>query len=486
MSSEPGLGSAFGGLEGLCKAEVWSLDVGKVRERPNRLEAIFYASDGYQALEALRESDLELTTVGKLARVVWFGPFARKYVDDPQYGLPFLTSSTMMEARPRASKLVSIKHTKNLWALQVRKDYILVSCSGTVGNVALCTDDVDGWACSQDAIRVIARDPIDLGPLYCYLQSALGQFLLKRSQTGSVIRHLYEADVANLPIPKLPLELRRDLTERIRKVSALRVEANRLLDESERMVQEQLDLPPVETFANRDAAPFSVGAMDKILSMTDYGRLRLDATVHEPGINFLRKHLLSDGGKQLGDFLADIRNSNLRKRLYVDDPENGVPLMGGKQLTRIRPSDLKYLSSLHTRGLKNERVREGWTLVTCGGTVGRTLLVHRNYNDWVMSQHVMRLIPDRTKIHPGFVTAFLSSAYGQAQLHQLSYGSVQKELRDLHFRDVIIRLPADHGGSIHQTVVDAFDKRADAISIENAAFVKFLSALGEGSTEQSG
>ncbi|MBK1704747.1 hypothetical protein CKO40_09400 [Halochromatium glycolicum] len=474
-------------MGGLCKAEVWPLGVGKVRERPSRMEAIYYGSDGYQALEALRNSHLETCRLGELTAVVWPGVFARRFVPDPERGVPFLSTSAMMEAKPKAKQFLSIKNTRNLSAYLVREGTILVSRSGTVGNVALVTKDLAGHAVSEDALRVHVRDPVDLGAVYCYLQSALGQFLLKRSQTGSVVRHLYEADVANLPIPKLPLELRRDLTERIRKVSALRVEANRLLDEAERMVQEQLGLPPTDTFmknaSSHEPATFAVGAMDRVIKKTEYGQVRLDATVHEPSVNALRKFLLAEGGMRLGDLLSDVRNSNLRKRLYVDDPENGVPLMGGKQITRIRPSDLKYLSSLHTRGLKNERVSEGWTLVTCGGTVGRTLLVHRNYNNWVMSQHVMRLIPNQAKVHPGFITGFLSSAYGQAQLDQMSYGSVQKELRDLHFRDVIVGLPTDRGFSIHETVVAAFDRRADALSIENDAFAAFISTLEEGSTE---
>lgn len=478
----------FAGLDGLCKAETWGMGVGKVLERPSRMEAVFYASDGYQALQAMLHSEFELSTVGAFARVIWLGPFARKYVNDPAHGTPFLTSSTMMEARPRAAKLVSNKHTGHLPALRVFDGYILVSCSGTIGNVALCTKDVEGWACSQDAIRVVVNDPVDLGPVYCFMQSSLGQFLIERSQTGSVVRHIYEADVANLPIPRLPLALRQELSERVRKVSALRVEANRLLDEAERMVQEQLALAPIgvceeevgQGTANQGATVFTVQARERITAKSGYGQVRLDATSFHPAAERLRTHLLERGGVPLGDLLREVRNSNLRKRVYVEDHDCGVPLIGGKQLLMLRPSDLKYLSSVHTKGLGVERVREGWTLVSCGGTVGRVLFVHRNYNDWVMSQHVMRLIPHTGKVHPGFIAAFLSSVYGQIQLRQLSYGSVQKELRDFHFKDMMIALPSDAGLSIHKTVESAYDKRADARALEQGAFDLFMDVIRQG------
>jgi type I restriction enzyme, S subunit len=487
MSSETSMGAGFAGLDGLCKAEVWALDAAKVRERPNRMETIFYGSDGYQALEALRKSDLELTTVGKLARVIWFGPFARKYVEHPEHGLPFLTSSTMMEARPRPSKLVSIKHTKNLTALQVRKDYILVSCSGTVGNVALCTEDVDGWACSQDAIRVVARDPIDLGPLYCYLQSALGQFLLKRSQTGSVVRHLYEADVANLPSPKLPLELRRDLTERIRKVSALRVEANRLLDEAEQMVQEQLELPSVDSFGAEavndslnNAALFCVSSSTTGVGVAKRQRCRLDATAHEPSAAALADFLLKlENSGSLSAFCPRIWRSSLRQRSYVEDAEFGVPLLNGKHLSLLRFGDLRLLSKLHTRNWKSELVEDGYVLVTCGGTIGRTIYVHRNVTGYAVSEDVIRVVPAGDRVAPGYVYAFLASQYGQTLVLAQQYGSVQKKLRDFQVSDLAFAVPADKGWSIHEMVALAFEKRASAYEIEDSAFSDFVISLQE-------
>ena len=489
MSSDAGLGSAFAGLDGLCKAEVWPLDVGKVQERPSRMEAIYYGSDGYQAVEALHASKLELTSLGKLARVIWFGPFARRYVDDPAYGLPFLTSSTMMEARPKATKLVSIKHTRNLRELQVRKDYILVSCSGTVGNVALCTDDVDGWACSQDAIRVVVRDPIDLGPIYCYLQSALGQFLLQRSQTGSVVRHLYEADVANLPIPQLPLELRRDLTERIRQVSALRVEANRLLDEAERMVQEQLDLPPVEKLqdqlATEPVAPtglvsFAVSSSQFDLARSFFGKLRLDAPYHLPVTVRLRERLSQlPGTKELKQLVCTITRSSLRNRTFVEGEEHGVPMIGGKELLRSRLPAPRCLSLARTKKAAQEKIAPGSVLVTSGGTLGRIMFVHRNFEGYAASEHVIKVFPDASRADPGYLFAFLTSEYGQAQIDQQAYGSVIPMLRDFQLGSVLVALPSDRGESIGDLVRKAFSARADATDLEGNAITDFSAAIGK-------
>lgn len=487
MLNESAVMTGFAGLDGLCKAETWAMNIGKVAERPYRLEASFYASDGYLALQAMKNSGFELGTIAEQAVVRWFGPFSRRYVDDPEHGLPFLSSSHMMEARPRNYPLISLKHTQDLQRYIVREGQILVSCSGTIGNVALVTKDLDGWAVSQHAIRVIARDPLDLGPLYCFLQSPLGQFLVKRNTSGSVVPSIYEGDVANLPIPRLPLALRRELTEHILKVSALRVEANRLLGEAEQMLQESLNLPAMETFLSiKDAATdqssmvFSVRARERIVSRVGYGQARLDATFHDPAAERLRAYLRERGGIRLGELLDEVRNSSLRKRAYVEGAENGVPLMGGKQLTQLRPVPLGFLSRFLTKGLSQEQVSENWILVSCGGTIGRISLVGRHVSRYVFTQDVMRLICDERKAYPGFLFAFLASPYGQIQLMSASYGSVQKKLRPFQIMDLLFWIPSDRGLSVHKVVQAAFRNRAEAMDMENEAFALFLKAIKQG------
>jgi type I restriction enzyme S subunit len=485
MSIDHELCAPLASLIPLCKADIWSISSERIQTSPRRMEVGYYASEGFRALEAMQKSQFEILAVRDIASIKWTGVFARRFVKERSRGLPFVTTSAMMEARPQPEVYLSKSNTKNLANYTVTGGTILISRSGTVGNVALVSEYIEGWAVTDDAIRVIVEESTDLGPVYCYLQSSLGQFLLQRSQTGSVIRHIYEKDVADLPIPRLPRKLREELTARIREASALRVEANRLLDEAERMVQLETELPDIADFeklrnmsGHHNAYIFSESNRACVGENLERGRCRLDATSHDPAAVALRSHILSlAGGKRLGDVLDVIRNSNLRKRVYVDVSENGVPLIGGKQLIQLRPTDLNYLSSSKTKGLLSERVHDGWVLVSCGGTVGRVLLVHRNFNNWVMSQHVMRLIPDTKKIKPGYLFAFLSSNYGQIQLSQASYGSVQKEVRDFHFGDIAIAVPDDGGYEIHKKVVRAFDCRADAAEAEDHAFDLFNSAI---------
>lgn len=472
-------------LQPYSKADVFVRPSSAIQAGALRLEAGYYGSQGYRAVQAMEESGFRIERVGQHARVKWFGPFARTYVSDPAHGTPFLSSSDMMTARLEPQNYLSNALTRNLERLLVGEGTILVSCSGTIGNVCYCTRDYNGHAVSQHAIRVDALVPEWRGVLYVFLLSELGRFVITRNKSGSVIESIYADDVERLPLPVLPKCLRERINQDIEEASRLRMEANRLLKDAERRVQVDCGLPDIETLrpgASRDqAATFTVQAGKRLWTNGGFGQIRLDATYHEPTAVALSKLILArQDGTTLDQFVEVVRNSTLRKRQYVDDPEDGVPLLGGKQLIQWRPGELKYLSKALTRNLAKEIVESGWTLVSCGGTLGRTLFVHRNLEGDALSQDVMRVIPNRQRLKPGFVYAFLASPYGQAQLLQRGYGSVIPRLRDFQFNSIAIIVPPDRGEAIHKIVVSAYDARADAKALEDGALRMFMKAIETG------
>jgi len=471
-------------IESNCRAEIYPLESSEVLSRPHRLEAGFYASEGYRAVQAMEGSGFPMLTVKDCADVRWYGIQKRILVKDSNHGVPYVDTSGMMEARPQPALFLSKTQTTNLSFYIVQKGTILMSKSGTVGNICLVDKRMDGWAVTVDTLRIIPKDNELLGLVYCYLQNPLGQFLIKRSQSGSVVTHIYEDDIKILPIPDIPRNLKKELTRLILEASDLRVEANRLLDEADTEVQRQLNLPNIEEFEEvhrSDASTFVVNGSEQIVRQRDRGMLRLDTAYHAPAAVNLQKFILSKrNGMRLAKVLYSVRDSALRKRVYVDKGEDGIPLFGGKLMIKLRQNDVSFISRLHTRNLKNEMVDKHWSLVSSGGTIGRTVFVHRNFERSVFSQDVMRVIPNTSEVWPGFIYAFLSSVYGRTQILQQAYGSVIPRLRDFQIGSISICLPNDKGESIHNMVVAAYDARADAIQIEDLAFDLYNEAILEG------
>jgi len=460
-----------------------------------RLEGSFYGSDGYRAARALFRSGFDLRELGAHALV--FNPpiFKRTYVNDNVHGIPYLTRSALLEARPAKDTFLSKSLTACLEDLSIREGMVLISDSGTVGRTVLATRDIDGWVSTNNLIRVLSnhREAFSQEFFYTYLVSQVGEYLLTRNTYGSVVEHIDPLHVRRILFPVLPRRLRERLTEMIREVSRLRVEANALLDEAEAEVQRQCGLPDIEELVPKvregtlsGASVYVVPSTNVLSTENRFGSIRLDATYYDPVAAKLRQLILESGGVELASVLRGVRNSRLRKRIYVDDPSAGVPMIGGKQLVQVRPTDVSYLSRVLTRGVESETVQSGWTLVSCGGTLGRTLFVHRNFEGWAVSQHVMRLTPNESWIWPGFLYAFMASPFGQVQIAQRSYGSVIPELRDFQFKSIAISLPEDRGKSIHDTVIRAYDCRADARDLEDEAIRLFETAIEEGkeATEQ--
>lgn len=70
---------------------------------------------------------------------------------------------------------------------------------------------------------------------------------------------------------------------------------------------------------------------------------------------------------------------------YVSDPAHGVPFLGS---TDILDADLRFLSLLSRKQVASEPelVVEGWTLLTCSGTIGRMAYARQEMGGMAGSQ----------------------------------------------------------------------------------------------------
>ena len=156
-------------------------------------------------------------------------------------------------------------------------------------------------------------------------------------------------------------------------------------------------------------------------------------------------------------------------RIYVEQ-NYGTPLLQGSHVPSMRPSDLKYISNRMTVKMDRWIIRKGMVLVTCSGTIGRTAVVSSGQDGWAASQHILRITPKTGATHPGFLSLFLATAYGQHQLNAKIYGGVVDELTAedteiIWIPDVPFKLQQPIG----EKIVQAYEMRDQANSIEDEA-----------------
>lgn len=147
------------------------------------------------------------------------------------------------------------------------------------------------------------------------------------------------------------------------------------------------------------------------------------------------------------------------KRGYVND---GVPFLGGTQITQLLPTNLKFLAPDNPR-LNELLVEDGWILVTRSGSTGVVSSVSSDMAGAALSEHVIRIIPRATSVPGEYLEAYLRSSVGQALLATGIFGSVIDEITPEHVAAIPLAIPpADELSRIVDDVRRARAQRASA------------------------
>ena len=159
-----------------------------------RLDASYHLPIAHLVVSNLQK--VKLDHIKKLKEVAdSFVPprFKRPYVRDPNDGIPLLQGTHIPQIKPLDIKYIW-KRMKNIEAYIVRKNWILVTCSGTIGRLVLVSDYWDGWTATNHLLRIIPKEKeINPGYLAGFLLSIYGQVQFQRLVYGGVVDGIGEA-----------------------------------------------------------------------------------------------------------------------------------------------------------------------------------------------------------------------------------------------------------------------------------------------------
>jgi len=156
-------------------------------------------------------------------------------------------------------------------------------------------------------------------------------------------------------------------------------------------------------------------------------------------------------------------------RVYVEDPTNGVPFLGSTDILDADLSNVSLLSKKQVEGNPALVLDEGWTLITCSGTIGRMAYARSDMKGMAGSQHFMRVAPDTSKITPGYLYTYLSSRFGVPIIMSGTYGAIIQHIEPHH----IVDLPVPRLGAVeeqaHELVQKAAELRVEATNLLKSA-----------------
>lgn len=436
-----------------------------------RLDSTYYSNERFLAKRLLQESKYSLNKVGDLCTELFnLNRFRRVWVEK-EHGYPYMGPSEIFLFELPRERFVSKETTKKIEKFFVKEGWILLTCSGIVGRPLLVSKSFTDYFLSHDLIRVIPKEDVYSGYLYAFLSTWIAQALITKDRYGMTVQHIEPEHVKEVPIPELSDEIERNIHVNIVKSCSIREKARKLQNQAEALLTKELGL---EKSASNNEKIFSVKSSEL--------DLRFDASYHTPYAQNLIELMKKSGNElfKIGDpAISQIFIPPRFKRLYVGK-EYGIPLLQGSDIAESKICEMKYISK-KTKHLNKWQVKEGWVLVTCSGTLGRTALVTKVWDNYAVSQHALRIIPNASKLHPGYLKAFLASKWGYGQILAKTYGGVVDELSENDMKEIYIPLPSSYDiqEGIGNLTIQASELKQKANLVEDATIKTFEEMLSK-------
>lgn len=450
-----------------------SVTLSDIVARGKRLEASVFDVEAKQARTLITNGKYPQSFIGGedgLASSYVCGRFKRIWVK--KSNIPIYQPSSIVNIKPTPDGYISEKTRTNIDSLRVRKNQILLTCSGTIGKVSYVSRTIENQVCSHDLLRIDCKRPDDAGYVYAYLKSRTGNKILLTNSYGAVITHIEPEHLATVPIPDAPAELKKKIHDLIVRSYELRDESNDLIDQAVSMLITELKLPDIDAFdVNLYKKSASVDTFSvKLSEMAG----RLDASYHVPIVKAIVEHLQKHAKEvtTIGDarISKEVILPGRFKRVYVDEG-HGVVFFSGRSIGELDPLDKKYLSfSQHDKKIKKElTIKEGMILITCSGTIGNITLVPKHWDNWAMTHDIIRLIPNEDII--GYTYIWLQSEYASKLIKACSYGAVVTHIEKEHLKAVAVPLLKNHETQqqINALALTANQKRYKAYQLEQEA-----------------
>ncbi len=450
--------------------EVWGGD--------RRLDAEVYLSEGFLKRRGIEQSSLTAVPLGELANI-WQPSRLKGIQVSREHGVPFLAATQVFDIWPTPRKWLAPSRTPNVSERYVDAGWILVTCSGSVGDAIITYTPHEGIVISHDILRIQPVDGRQRGYIYTFLRTRHGRAMMRSSHYGNIIKHLEVDHLVRLSVPLID-RLIEELDNQITSVFAMRDEAYRL------------DLRARQRFSNEiGETPEPAGEEGFTVETNElFGkRRRFDAYAHNPDALAVLD-LLDRKGRSIAP-LIDVATPVMPprfKRIYGDV---GVPYWSSEDIFRINPEISKFLTPATPADLSEYRVEPGWLLMVRSGQIyginGSVLLASQLHEGKIITEDIIRIIPIPRAIRPGYLQAVLSHPkLGQPLVLRTAFGTSIPHIAPEDVATIqVVRLSEDAEDEIADAVEKASELRVKADEKENGAVARLEEEL-EAELEKSG
>ena len=454
----------------LFEIETKIVDSSKIKLEESRIDPQFFSTN--QAFIG----NLETKPLSNFCEELFNPPvFKREFLEDPNE-CRYLASAEIASFEPEITYITNSQ--ADALRLRVKRGWILITGFGTIGSIRISDLIIDGFAVANNVTRAIVKEKYR-GYIATFLSSNFGNKLLNDYAAGAVVKYIESPQIAKIPVPVLDESIIESINQQYLTAVTCREQAHDLLQKAQQLLLQYNNLPPLS-----EIKPETLDADGEVeIRMTGLDEFtqdfRLDAHFYNPIVKQVLDNIkiYSKDYKELGDGIADkVFYLNRFTRTFVEEGF-GIPYMAGKDTIKIRPTDVSYLSYSETSGLDDYKLKSGWILMTCSGTLARTCFVYKNYENWVATHDLIRIVSS-DDFDSGYLYAFLSSNYGFQQAIKFKHGAVIDHLTPDQIEQIIVPIPSEpQQKEIGDLVRKAYELRSEAIKLEDEAQELLTQAL---------
>lgn len=401
-----------------------------VAESIQRLDASYHLSSGVSAKRTINKlNPYPTTTLGAESSELFKGNIHKRvYVTSPEHGLMFYTASDLYKSSIDSGKYVSKKYSPYLSELELNKDWILITRSGTLGKVVCTNRDHEGRIATDDLIRIKPSEKsIKRGCLYAFLASKYGYGLLTQSGYGGVVKHIEPHQIKDISVPVFPPAMQEEVHNLIMDSVELRVDGNKLLNDAnnllftgiglENELISELTKPREKDIRNS----FTISS-SKISSLTLRGRN------YSPRKQKIIEVLKAGNFNNLRDVLSEEPFYGGRYKRVESYSKNSLELLSQGDIFDLKPKG-RQISIKSINNPESEIILKETILVPGQGTLGENEIFGRAKFAWgylenkLVAGHAMRFIPDTKKVPSGYLYAVLNSPLWFRLFRNTVYGT---------------------------------------------------------------
>lgn len=469
------------------KFQVKAVPSSWIEKQARRLDCGPYMSGAMEARELLgklraRKDHLQDLTEGGIAGIINAGRITRLWVDAPEHGYKFLSSTDINQTDLRTVPYIAKSVGNQNRQLLIKDEWTLITRSGSIGKMAYARKDMNGMACTEDVLRVIPDSSlIPPGYVYAYLCTKFGVPLVISGTYGSIITHLEPHHIADLPVPRLG-DIENSVHELIQKSADLRTEANAELNAASARYLKAAgveDITPEYWHTNSGRIGFASSVSKTSLRAINYLPVNkhLEDFVKERSFSWKPLSAVTEQGT--------LRSGPRFKRIDAE-PEFGVELIGQGECFNLRP-DGRWIAKKYLPDDQLLFPPDGAIMIAAQGCAGehdlfsRAQFITGKRLNYAYSQHFLRVIADENEIPRGALFAYLNSQIAYRIRKGYQIGSMQQDFHP----DMIRQMPVPiidraEAENIDADVRAAYQKFDDAIDAEDEAIALVEHAIEEG------